>query len=871
MKMDLVYAKSPGSRRLPIGFGLCTVFCFLLIACGSSSPGEPDPQNTCTTVLDCQPGYDCVDGHCYVKNDGDSDGEDKSCKSTLDCESGEYCDTVLGICRSIPADLDESETDTESPDTDTQDLDTESDSDTLDGDPDTDDTDSESEEDVALTVGFDEPQSGAVVDGQVSLTITVSGPKPAESVQLFAGSTLLVELTAAPYTYLWDCNSMAEGPIELRAVAHLDGADYESKLALVLDHSAPTLTFISPSASGEEWNCEHEGKLRFDAGDHLKKLVVTVDGAVLVTQDSFTAATSFVFDLPASAKTPGTHTFSVRAEDSLGHAPITDGGSYHIDETPPKLVFENVVFDPGDPSKGKISVTRPLIIKVEDSSAISSVSITLRDSLFHTLRNIDNPALLPYTIDNYDEILYNPDPLTGNAFYPLNLTILATVKDGCGNTTTTSDNQPFTIEVNRLAWSFDLAQADPTFVPDGSFNQSAGAAADKSGNIAVGLFDRLIGLTPQGELRFNCAMTNGANQISTIASTPQIAETDGLPPLIVALADDGALWARVDDAAIEGCLRFTTDALTTDLTPPSLEAPVAVEGGVAYSFTLCGVSKAARSNSRCQRMTLTHLFSPGVGEESDSLSAGWQRDYLNFSPPTSSLVPHSLSSILIAAQGRRILSLGRTNGQEYNIDSRLSSNIRSLAPIPARNAVIAIADNELEIASELNLSSLRGSSLSVNIPNQVVSDAQGTFFVSQQSGSKGLLQAYILGGADTQYALYPFWAFTLEGPMGGNPAVGDNNTVYVAGANANGNIWAFNVYPKDIDPGPTPSPTTAQLRWRTRLQTQLTAPLTISPSNTLIVVGQDFVVRALTLNPVETPSRSSWSMLGGDASHSGRY
>ena len=599
-----------------------------------AAPPTPEPQNTCTTLLDCQAGYDCVDGHCYLKSDGD--GEGQGCQSTLDCGNNEYCDPVWKKCRSLPADLDESDTDSDSDGT----IEHDDEAVTPDGDPDADTEDSspEVDQDTALLVSFSQPPSGAVVDGQVALTLLIQGPKSPDSVQLFAGTTLLTEWTAPPYTYLWDCNSSAEGPLTLRAVAHLNGTEFTGLLDLVLDHSAPTLQITSPAANGEEWSCEHEGTLKLTAGDHLRKLVVTVDGSVLSTLDSFGADPAFSFDLPASAKTPGNHTVSVRAEDLLGHAAANASSSYHIDDTPPKLVIQGPTFDPSAPKNGTIHVSQPLSITVEDASALKSVFITLRDSQFHTLKNISSAAELPYTLTDYDSILYNPDPASGNAIYPLDLTLLATVQDSCGNTYTTSDTEPYQIQVNRLAWSFDLTQHDPLFVPDGSYNQSTGAAIDHRGNITVGLFDHLIGLTPQGALRFNCTLRDGMDQLTTAATTPVIAQGEpgsDLPPLILVLANDGALWLRVDDPSLDGCLRLPSDALTTDLAPPSVEAPQAIDGGVTYTFVLCGQNKAARTNSRCQRLTLTHLFLPGVGQERDSLSVIWQRDYLNFSPPTS--------------------------------------------------------------------------------------------------------------------------------------------------------------------------------------------------------------------------------------------
>ncbi len=844
------------SRPLPI-FPLFLILSLLAFSgCPSSSDapadGDGDASNVgepCNSSLDCDPPKICVEGRCELPG---GDMVYPNCLSNYHCPAGERCNTDEGQCEPIRPDVDESSD---------GDLDeeTEADGDAEEFETDGDESDAEEESDgdddgdgPVLTVEFLSPLDEEVVDGAVTISVTASaGSATVDKVEIYSGDDLLAEPTAYPYETQWDTASLPEGHVSLRAVAVRGEARTDRRIDVTVDHSDPTVSITAPE--DESRVCFGDPlSVELDAGDNLRQIEVYVDDQLRLT----TEETSF--DLDVSALSQGDHGLRVVVADAVeSHQTAEASLSFKVDDGDPQILLKNVTWTGEEEGylTGEVDAETLFELDVSDCSGLSVATLTVEDSYNHVTFQTSDVADFPVT-RRYDELLYVNDKQ-----YPAVLYVVANGTDPYGNFAFRN----FKITVRRLNWTYDSGMTD---IPEG-YRQTGGAAAGTiDGNLYVPMYDQLQSLTPEGVFRWACDVSEAGDSFVT---TPVVAEAEGLDPVAVGVTAWGHLIMAVDAPDGPFCAAFRPEGGLSNPTAPAVGALTGDENGFHVPFYYCA---QIGENSRCYRIDYTGTFTPDRRAFEPAFNVVWTKTFPDIHPPRTPVVPTGDAfRKLTVTVGRHLHQIDRDSGN-FGANDQINPGeiIFHIDPNPVGDGLFITSEKEFRIF-KYDLVERTDSAIVFpegSVPkflnSHVVSDGQGTFLVATKQErnyvAKGVLMAYRLQNFGRGENI---WEFQVGGLFGGSPAIGPGDIVYATGSNAEGWLWAVNLY-EGIEAGEP------HLNWRMRFDAPFLAPALISPAGDLILIDDlNHRVHSIGIRKGAEFPAAAWPMAGGSPTRSSHY
>ena len=167
---------------------------------------------------------------------------------------------------------------------------------------------------------FISPTNGATVSGALSIAVAASDNVGLSSVTLsIDGNTAAVD-TAAPYTFAWNTNSIANGAHSLKATVTDTSGNWNSVsisvvVSNVVDTTAPTVNITSPNNGNKVTKTV---SVAVNATDNIAvtKVELYVDG----TLQAVSTAAPFTTKWNTAKSAKGPHTLMCKAYDSAGNA-----------------------------------------------------------------------------------------------------------------------------------------------------------------------------------------------------------------------------------------------------------------------------------------------------------------------------------------------------------------------------------------------------------------------------------------------------------------------------------------------------------------------------------------------------------------------
>ncbi len=423
----------------------------------------------------------------------------------------------------------------------------------------------------SLTVTY--PPEGAVLSGTVTISANASDPSGVAEVSFYVDGTLVFTDTEAPYEYVWDTTTAADGEHTITvAASDTRGNVAEQSVAVVVDNTAPTVSITSPE---EGAIVRGAVTIQVDASDATSGILSVefyVDGDLVFTDTS----PPYKYRWDTTEVTDGSHTIRVVASDEAGNT-AEQTISVAVDNTAPTVSISKP--SPGALIRGTVTIS----VEASDEVGVASVAFYIDDELLLT----DTEA--PYAYD-WDT----------TAVADGKHTIRIVVSDLAGNTaevsiTVTVDNTAPTVSITSpssgeavrgvVTISVDASDATSVIVSvkfyvDGEllftdteapyeYDWDTTAVSDGSHTIRVVVFDAAgnEAETSVSVVVDNTAPTVGEPSISPEApaegedvevSVEASDATSGVAEVILSYSTDGgATWTNVTMTAAGGVYKAT--------------------------------------------------------------------------------------------------------------------------------------------------------------------------------------------------------------------------------------------------------------------------------------------------------------------------
>ena len=183
------------------------------------------------------------------------------------------------------------------------------------------------------TVELTNPAAGSLIRDPITVEATASDVSGIRQVQFFQGSDLLATSTAAPYSFAWNTDAVADGNYVIKAVATDEaGRIGEQSVTVTVSHAAPTPDTDGPDLTGitagglalaDGATFTRDTTLSFTATDRssVSRIELLLDNVVVATATASGGGT-YVVPLGLDGVANGAHTVALRATDSLGNASV---------------------------------------------------------------------------------------------------------------------------------------------------------------------------------------------------------------------------------------------------------------------------------------------------------------------------------------------------------------------------------------------------------------------------------------------------------------------------------------------------------------------------------------------------------------------
>ncbi|RJO71539.1 MAG: hypothetical protein C4523_04210 [Myxococcales bacterium] len=816
---------------------------------GSAQPLETDGDAEgaeqiipCETLVDCPPPLVCIDGRCLSSEDSIDD-----CESNLDCPATMKCDLTYNRCVPLSEDGDIDDIDT--PDQAEED-EREPEEDEI-GDGDTEEEEPDIPEPILVT--FISPKDGEVMDDLVAIAVDVDSELPIDRVEIVVFSETVAVVEQPPYVGEWDASAFEEGAVEIRASAFSGERVESARITVVVDHSYPAVEIVSPT-DGQSFYFPDQIQVSLNAGDNLKTVELFIDGTLATTIRNFPEDQPITHAIPAESQTPGAHTLTARATDKVnGHLTTEDSVEFQIDAEGPVLLMDPVQWNEENPPKGYLTAESALTVRFEDPSGLSEIYFELKDPQNRSLIKVESPEALPLVISNLSALFQ------GTVVFPVDVFVLASASDRFGNESIFTR----TITLGRLRWTYDPGLPNPYA---GYHQVASSAASTQTGNIYVTLFDELHAIeSTEGQPVWQC------DSFYALATTPVVAEMFGFAPVVFVADVRGKIIARVDDPEETVCVEYEPDTELTQPAAPAVDSVTAVVGGYSVKLVYCAQKV---SDSKCFMLEFLHVQNEEGDWESAFATPVWTRTLANLAPPSSPVIPRSNDyELLSVGTGDTLQQIERATGDRKNSFKFFTQDqtIRTVSANTVGVGLNAASDKEfhvftwnLLVRESINFSTAVGDA-DIFLANQVIADREGTFFLSTRQMRIGALKGIVVAIPFVQLEVGdPMWEFQIDGLMGGTPAVGVGDILYVPSGNASGRIWALDIYKETANQD-------ERILWSVQPGSPVFGPLLITPAGDLIVVGDDLKVRAYDIPGTGMDDEAAWPMHQARPQRTGVY
>ncbi|WP_368563721.1 Ig-like domain-containing protein [Pseudoxanthomonas sp. UTMC 1351] len=185
----------------------------------------------------------------------------------------------------------------------------------------------------APSVTLANPAAGSLIREPITIEATASDAVGVKQMQFFLGTQSLVIRTAAPYTYNWNTDAVADGNYIIKAVATDEaGRTGEQAVSITVSHSTPTPDIEGPQLSNVTANgvpladgviFSKSTSLTFSATDRsaISRIEMLLDGALAATASG---SSPYTVPLNLDNVANGAHALTLRAVDSLGNVGTTN-------------------------------------------------------------------------------------------------------------------------------------------------------------------------------------------------------------------------------------------------------------------------------------------------------------------------------------------------------------------------------------------------------------------------------------------------------------------------------------------------------------------------------------------------------------------
>lgn len=172
---------------------------------------------------------------------------------------------------------------------------------------------------IAPTVSFASPGNGNTISGTATVSINADDNNHVDQVKFYVGSQLVGTKYAAPYSWSWDSNGVADGSQTLKAVAYdLAGNSSQSMISVTVrntnDTTAPSVVITSP-ANGTRIGAKLNVSVSASDNIGVTKVELYMDGVLMGTD----TAAGYSFSLNPKRISSGTHSLVAKAYDAAGN------------------------------------------------------------------------------------------------------------------------------------------------------------------------------------------------------------------------------------------------------------------------------------------------------------------------------------------------------------------------------------------------------------------------------------------------------------------------------------------------------------------------------------------------------------------------
>jgi hypothetical protein len=422
------------------------------------------------------------------------------------------------------------------------------------------------------TVAVAMTDPGTPLRGTVSLSATAASDRGIASVAFEltqdGGTTWTPACTAtsSPYTCSWDTTGVADGLVDLRAVA-LDNAGYSrtaSVSARRVDNTAPATTLADPGAA-LKGTVSLSGTAS-DGGSGLASVAVQYRTSPSGSWTTICPSASCSWD--TTGVTDGVYDLRISATDAAGNAGTTVVSSRRVDNTAPTVS----VTDPGAAVRGAVTLQTTVS---DPGSGVASVRYEYRTSPSGTWTTACTGASSPFnctwTTTGVTDGLYD---------------LRATATDAAGNATTSAVVSARRVDNTAPALTF----GGPAASLSGTVTLSATSTDTSGSGVALVRFQ----YAPAGTTTWTDACTDATTPYSCSWVTTGL--TDGLYD-VRAVSTDNA--GNATTSATVTNRRVDNNAPTVSVTDPGspLRGTVSVVATAADGGGISSVVMQYRTSS----------------------------------------------------------------------------------------------------------------------------------------------------------------------------------------------------------------------------------------------------------------------------------
>lgn len=223
---------------------------------------------------------------------------------------------------------------------------------------------------IPPTVQITSPQDQQVVNGVVPIRVVANDNTAVLRVDIYKGSTLLVQDTLAPYEYDWDSSADAEGRYRIRAIAYDTSFNQaQDDVTVYIDRSPPNIIVTNPRANEFVRGAIAVNASATDATG-VKRVEFYIDGSL---RASLTQA-PYQFTLDTTTLTDGPHRLRAVAVDVANNQSqiLFD---FMVDNTAPSLAIRQP--SPGAQLSGVAQIG---VDSTDFGSGLSSVELYINGS-----------------------------------------------------------------------------------------------------------------------------------------------------------------------------------------------------------------------------------------------------------------------------------------------------------------------------------------------------------------------------------------------------------------------------------------------------------------------------------------------------------